>query len=209
VSNIVRLIVGEMGTNCYFLESNNEIAIIDPGFEPERIYNKVKVLKGKTKYIINTHGHIDHTGANVKLKEYTGAKILVHHRDAELLTQPSKNLAFFLGEPVATCQADVLLHEGEVVEVGEEKLKVVHTPGHTKGSMCLVTNEFAFTGDTLFIDSIGRTDFPDGSERDILGSLRRLKEILTDKMAIYPGHGEPGTFGDAKELNPFLHFDDV
>ncbi len=209
MSNIIRIMVGEMGTNCYFLESNNEIAIIDPGFEPERIYNKLKQLKGKTKYIINTHGHIDHIGANVKLKEYTGAEILVHHRDAELLTQPSKNLAFFLGEPIAISKADKLLHEGDIVEVGVEKLEVIHTPGHTNGSICLITKTFAFTGDTLFIDSIGRTDFPEGSEREILGSLRRLKGILTDNMAIYPGHGEPGKFSEAKELNPFLHFEDA
>jgi glyoxylase-like metal-dependent hydrolase (beta-lactamase superfamily II) len=198
-----------MATNCYLLHSGNEIAIIDPGFEPERIYNKLKELKGTTKYIINTHGHIDHMSANVRMKGLTQAKILIHHNDAEILTQPSKNLALFLGEPVDLCPPNELLHDGDIVEVGEDKLEVILTPGHTRGSICLVTKEYAFTGDTLFIDSIGRTDFPDGSEREMLGSLRRLKEVLTDKMTIYPGHGEPGTFAEAKEFNPFLHFEDV
>jgi glyoxylase-like metal-dependent hydrolase (beta-lactamase superfamily II) len=197
-----------MATNCYLLHSGQEIAIIDPGFEPERIYDKLRELKGTTKYIINTHAHIDHISGNVRLKELTNAKILIHHGDAELLTQPSKNLAFFLGQDFPSFKADVLLHEDDIVEVGDEKLEVIHTPGHTKGGMCLVAKEFAFTGDTLFIDSIGRTDFPDGSEREILGSLRRLKEVLTDKMTIYPGHGEPGTFAEAKEINPFLNFED-
>ncbi|MDH5683667.1 MAG: MBL fold metallo-hydrolase [candidate division WOR-3 bacterium] len=207
MSNVIRIVVGEMATNCYLLESNNDIAIIDPGFEPEKIYQKLKELKGLAKYIINTHAHIDHIGANVRLKELTNAKILIHHRDAELLTQPSRNLGFFLGEPIALCKADQLLHEHDIIEIGDEKLEVIHTPGHTKGSICLVTKTFAFTGDTLFIDSIGRTDFPDGSEREILGSLRRLKELLTDNIAIYPGHGELGSFGKAKELNPFLNLE--
>lgn len=198
-----------MATNCYLLESENEIAIIDPGFEPERIYQKLKELKGKAKYLINTHGHIDHIGANYRLKELTKAEILIHHRDAELLTQPEKNLAFFLGGNVDLAKPDKLLYEGDVVAVGEVKMGVVHTPGHTPGSICLVAREFAFTGDTLFLDSIGRTDFPGGSEREILGSLRHLKAILNDEMIIYPGHGEPGTFGDALELNPFLHFEDL
>ncbi len=209
MSKVTRLVVGEMATNCYLLQSGDEIAIIDPGFEPERIYNQLKEIKATTKYIINTHGHIDHISANARLKELTRAKILVHHRDAELLTQPAKNLAFFLGGTVDLIKPDRLLHEEDIIEVGEEKLTVIHTPGHTPGSICLVAKDFAFTGDTLFIDSIGRTDFPDGSEREILGSLRRLKEILTEKMTIYPGHGEPGSFGDALELNPFLHFEEV
>lgn len=198
-----------MATNCYLLHSGNEIAIIDPGFEAERIYNKLKELNGLTKYIINTHGHIDHISADASLKEWTKAKILIHHNDAEIITQPSKNLALFLGETVSLPPPDQLLREGDVIVVGEDKLEVILTPGHTKGSICLVTKEYAFTGDTLFIDSIGRTDFPDGSQREMLGSLRRLKEILTDKMSIYPGHGEPGTFAEAKELNPFLHFEDA
>lgn len=209
MSKIIRIVVGEMATNCYLLHSANEIAIIDPGFEPERIYIKLKELNGTIKYIINTHGHIDHISANYRLKELTKAEILVHHRDAELLTQPAKNLALFLGGVVDLVKPDRLLHNGDIIEVGEEKLEVVHTPGHTPGSICLVAKEFAFTGDTLFIDSIGRTDFPDGSECEILGSLRQLKEILNDKIRIYPGHGEPGSFGDALELNPFLHFDDL
>ncbi len=209
MSKIIRIVVGEMATNCYLLQSEKEIAIIDPGFEPDRIYKQLEKLQGKTKYIINTHGHIDHISANVRLKELTGAEILVHHRDAELLTQPTKNLALFLGGNFDLIKPDRLLHNGDVIEIGEEKLEVVHTPGHTRGSICLVAKDFAFTGDTLFIDSIGRTDFPDGSEREILGSLRHLKTILNEKMTIYPGHGEPGSFGDALELNPFLHFEEV
>jgi len=209
LSKVIRIVVGEMATNCYLLHSAQEIAIVDPGFEPERIYNQLKELNGKTKYIINTHGHIDHISANARLKELTRAEILVHHRDAELLTQPAKNLALFLGGVVDLVKPDRLLHNGDIIEVGEERLEVVHTPGHTPGSICLLAKEFAFTGDTIFIDSIGRTDFPLGSERDILGSLRHLKEILPDTIMIYPGHGEPGSFSDAKELNPFLHFEDL
>jgi glyoxylase-like metal-dependent hydrolase (beta-lactamase superfamily II) len=230
---IVRLQLGAMGTNCYLLEDSGEVAIIDPGFEPERILKELARLTSneprhlhhqdtktprtknedapgegaatpRAKYIINTHGHIDHMGANDQVKQATGAKLLIGRNDAEQLTDTQKNLSMFLEGPVLSPEADQLLKEGDTVTVGKVILKVVETPGHTEGGICLIGEGFAFTGDTLFFDSIGRTDFPGGSERKIFASLRRLLELLPDDTMVYPGHNEPGRMGDAKRINPFL-----
>ena len=201
-----------MGTNCYLLLDDGEIAVIDPGFEPERILREIKRLQDSSSsvvrrpscIIINTHGHIDHIGANAAIKAATGALILIGRGDAGHLTDSNGNLSAFMGEVVISPPADRLLKEGDLVTVGETTLKVYETPGHTEGGICLVGDGFAFTGDTLFFESMGRTDFPGGSERKIKASLKRLVELLPDDTMIYPGHDEPGLMGDAKRVNPFL-----
>ena len=210
---ILRLELGAMGTNCYLLADDGEIAIIDPGFEPERVLSAVARLAARpgkppraVKYIINTHGHIDHMGADAEIKQATGALILIGHADARQLTDSQANLSVFLGAETVSPPADRLLREGDTVEVGETVMKVYETPGHTEGGICLIGDGFAFTGDTLFFDSMGRTDFPGGSERKIKASLQRLVELLPDDTMLYPGHNEPGLMRDAKGVNIFLDF---
>lgn len=206
MSQVIRIVVGEIATNCYLLHSNEEIAVIDPGFEAIKILDKAKTLEGKITHIINTHGHIDHIGANKLIKEMTNAKIYIHKDDAELLIHPAKNLSLLVGEFVQSPAADVILNENDIVKVGSVELKVIHTPGHTQGGICLVADKFVFTGDTLFFDSIGRTDFPDADEKKMFESLKRLKGLLSDEMVIYPGHGDWGSFSEIKRVNPFLTF---
>lgn len=206
MSEVIRIVVGEIATNCYLLHSNEEIAVIDPGFEAIKILDKAKTLEGKVTHIINTHGHIDHIGANKLIKEMTNAKIYIHKDDAELLIHPAKNLSLLVGEFVQSPAADVILNENDIVKVGSVELKVIHTPGHTQGGICLIADKFIFTGDTLFFDSIGRTDFPDADEKKMFESLKRLKSILSDEMVIYPGHGDWGSFSEIKRVNPFLTF---
>lgn len=202
---VLRLQLGEMGTNCYLLADGSEVAIIDPGFEPDRILESLyRLSAGGKRLIINTHGHIDHIGANAAVKDITGAPILIGRRDAVQLTDARSNLSFFLGQEVVSPEADRLLDEGDIITVGTTELRVIETPGHTEGSICLVGDGFAFTGDTLFFDSVGRTDFPGGSEEKLFASLRRLLAELPDETVIYPGHNEPGRLGDAKLINPFL-----
>jgi len=198
-----------MGTNCYLLIDSGEIAVIDPGFEPERVLAELDRHGGrdKVKYIINTHGHVDHMGANAEVKQATGARILIGRKDAGQLTDSRQNLSCFLGESAISPPADQLLSEGDLVEVGATRLKVIETPGHTEGGICLIGDGFAFTGDTLFFQSMGRTDFPGGSEKKIMASLKRLVELLPDDTIIYPGHEEPGRMQDCKRLNPFLDFE--
>jgi len=168
---IKNLIVGPLLTNCYILLSKKEAIVIDPGAEPEKI---LKEIEGKKLvYIILTHYHLDHTLAAKKLKEKTGAKILAGKDEKEFLK----------------FQPDRFLEDGEEIKLEEEPLKIIFTPGHTKGSICVLGKNFIFTGDTLFEDGYGRTDLPGGSEKDLRESLAKLKKILKKGMTVYPGHG--------------------
>jgi glyoxylase-like metal-dependent hydrolase (beta-lactamase superfamily II) len=203
------LTVGTLYTNCYIVgcPETLEALIIDPGFnrnsEADRILKKVDQHHLKVKYIVNTHGHPDHTAGNGILKEATGASILIHEFDAPKLTDASKNLSSLFGLRVTSPPADQTLREGDVVQVGTVKLKVLHTPGHSKGSISLLGENVVFTGDTLFADSIGRYDFPDASFKEIMSSIKRLA-MLPDHMKVYPGHGPASTIGQEKRSNPFL-----
>jgi len=201
---VEQLVVGPLETNCYILKSGEEMLIVDPGGDSNLIINKIGELGGVVKLIVNTHGHIDHIAANKELKEATGARLLIHELDEALLTEPDANLATLIGMRTKSPGADQLLNDGDEIIVGEERLQVVHTPGHTPGSICLLGRDFAFTGDTLFVDSIGRCDLPGGSERQMKLSLSRLQSLLRRETMLYPGHGLSGSFGRALLVNPFL-----
>jgi hydroxyacylglutathione hydrolase len=201
---VERLQVGPLGTNCYVLKSGDQMAVIDPGGDAEIILEKTRELGGKVRYIIDTHGHIDHMADNRAVVDGTGAELLVGEFDANMLESPDRNLASLMGVRVSSPAATRTLKEGDVVKVGEEELAVLHTPGHTPGGICLLADGYAFTGDTLFVDSIGRVDFPGGSETQMMASLVRLQRVLKRETMLYPGHGEPGTFGRALLINPFL-----
>jgi len=201
---IERLVVGPLATNCYVMKSGEELAVIDPGGDAELILERVKELGGTVKYVIDTHGHIDHIAANREVIEATGAELLIHELDAGLLAHPDRNLSSLMGMRITSPSPSRLLKEGDKVIVGEEEMTVLHTPGHTPGGICLLAPDYAFTGDTLFVDSIGRVDFPGGSEEQMQASLSRLQGLLRKETQIYPGHGEPGRFGRALLVNPFL-----
>ena len=197
---------GAMLANCYIIadEETKEAAIIDPSAEGEGLLKVVKDNNLKVKYIINTHGHMDHIGANAKIKEATGAKILIHHNDRNLLTSPVKNLAIFCGRGTKSPSADRFLKDGEIISLGNLKIKVIHTPGHTRGSTCFLVDDRLFSGDTLLKNSIGRTDLPGGSSRMLVQSIKEKLLPLGDEVKIYPGHEEETTIGQEKRNNPFL-----
>jgi glyoxylase-like metal-dependent hydrolase (beta-lactamase superfamily II) len=201
---IERLVVGPLATNCYILQSGTELAVVDPGGDAETILARARELGGTVKYVIDTHGHIDHIAANREVVEATGAQLLIHELDAKLLAHPDGNLSSLMGMRFTSPAPGRLLKEGDKVVVGEDEMTVLHTPGHTPGGICLLALGYAFTGDTLFVDSIGRVDFPGGSEEQMMASLARLQTVLRKDTEIYPGHGEPGTFGRALLVNPFL-----
>lgn len=200
------IVVSSCATNCYicFDDETKKGFIVDPGGNAERIKAKVKELSVVPEAILLTHGHFDHIGAAEKLRDAYGVKILAYEGEKALLTDPQDNLSMvFDGEPV-TLSADRYLSDGEEIEVCGYNAKVIHTPGHTKGSICFYfeSEGILFSGDTLFCGSLGRTDFPGGSTKDILFSIIKKLFVLPDETKVYAGHNEPTNIGDEKKYNP-------
>jgi glyoxylase-like metal-dependent hydrolase (beta-lactamase superfamily II) len=177
--------------------------VIDPGDEGARITSAVNQHELQIKSIVNTHGHIDHIVANADLKEKTSAPLCIHSADADMLVDPQKNLSFFIGTPVKSPAPDQLLGDGDILEIGTIRLEVMHTPGHSQGSICLLGDGCIFTGDLLFAGGIGRYDFPGSSYTDLMNSLQRVIS-LEDELVVYPGHGPATTIGNERRTNPFL-----
>lgn len=198
--------VGSMGANCYVVgcEETKEAAVIDPGGDVQVILAQLKQMGLNCKHIVNTHGHIDHIAGNDELREATGATLMIHELDAPMLVQARGNLSGMVGRSMEFKPADSLLTDGDVVQVGGVKLEVLHTPGHTRGGICLSTEGVVFTGDTLFNESIGRTDFPGGSYEDIIKSIKVKLMPMPDDTAVYPGHMGDSTIGYERKYNPFL-----
>ncbi|MDK2823139.1 MAG: hydroxyacylglutathione hydrolase [Clostridia bacterium] len=202
------LTVGPIETNCYIVvcPQTKEAVIIDPGDEGGKIVEAISSLDINVKYIINTHGHHDHIQANKEVKEATNAQILIHASDAQMLTNPLKNLSHYLGLKTTEPAADRQLQDGDSIEFGNIVFKVLHTPGHTPGCICLYNEaeKICFTGDTLFNGSVGRTDLPGGNYKTLMNSLREKLVNLPNDVVIYPGHGPKSTIREEKAINPFL-----
>ena len=207
------IIVGPNQTNCYILGCpyTKEALIIDPGSEAGRIKKAIVKLGIAPKYIINTHGHADHIGANSEFK----LPILIHNLDSDFLKNPRKNMSIFFGFLITSPPASKLLEGGEKINIGKLMLEIIHTPGHTPGSISIIVNvdkragaspapAIIFTGDTLFKDGVGRTDLPGSSEKDLFNSIKSKLLVLDDETAIYPGHGPASTIGEERRNNPYL-----
>jgi len=203
----MRLIVGPLQVNCYILsdEKTKEAVVIDPGDDAEDILRLIREKGLAVKYIVNTHAHFDHVGANRQLKEATGAELLLHEKDAVVLTSSPKQAALFNMKTTASPAADKYLQHGDAINAGEVSLKVLHTPGHTPGGISLAEQGMVFTGDSLFAGSIGRTDFPGGDMMTLLGAIRQNLLSLPDETRVFPGHGPDTTIGDERRDNPFLN----
>ena len=204
---LMRLVVGPLQVNCYIVadENTKEAIVIDPGDDAEEILN-VLADKGLTaRYIVNTHAHFDHTGANGKLKDSTGAQLLLHEADALLLRSASNQARMFGMDAAPSPNADRFIKQGDVITVGSLSLKVLHPPGHSPGGISLAGDGMVFTGDTLFQGSIGRTDLPGGDLATLLASVKANIMGLPDDTSVYPGHGPDSTVGEEKRENPFLN----
>ncbi len=189
--------VGPIGTNCYILEDEKKIAVIDPGDEAERILEVLEETEGTVEYILLTHGHYDHTTAVPELhKALPEAKIYIHQADA--------NGAGSRLFPLAGQVDGLLLYdEGDSLPLGSLTIEVLHTPGHSKGSVTLRAGDVLFTGDTLFAGSMGRTDLSGGDEGEIMASLKRLGE-LEGSFTVCPGHMQTSTLDQERKTNPYL-----
>ncbi len=198
--------VGPMLANCYLVwcEETREALVIDPGGEGRRILAEAAKEHLQIRYVVNTHGHIDHIAVNAEVCNVTGAKLMIHEDDASMLSNPGLNLSMFTGSTVRS-RPDILLHEGDEITCGKQiHLKVLHTPGHTRGGICLQAEDMIFSGDTLFAESIGRTDFPGGSYETLIESIKNKIMVLDDACLVYPGHGPATTVGYERAHNPFL-----
>jgi len=197
--------VGPMEANCYILYNpdKREGLIIDPGAEGSRLIKFIQKEKISILYIINTHGHPDHIGANRKLKEHTGAPILIHQYDAPMLAESDSVLSVIFPSEYSSPPADNLIKEGDSIECAGMKLQVLHTPGHTPGGISLLTDDSIFTGDTLFAGSVGRFDLPGGSQEILLNSVDKILS-LDENLTIYPGHGPSTTVAQELRTNPFV-----
>lgn len=201
-----RLPLGVYQANCYILfdENTKETAVIDPGGDFPEIESFIADNELKVKYIIITHGHGDHIGALRELKDYTNAVVCIHSEDNEMLKNSRMNYSAEMGYPLVEMSADKLLSDGDELILGGTKLSVIHTPGHSRGGICIYFEGSLFSGDTLFACSIGRTDLEGGSMDEIIDSIKGKLLTLPEDTAVYPGHGPSSTILIEKKRNPFL-----
>jgi glyoxylase-like metal-dependent hydrolase (beta-lactamase superfamily II) len=203
---IKTLAVGPIMANCFILgcEETLEAAVIDPGDDADRILHALAESGLTVKFIINTHGHFDHVGANKRLHEVTGAPILIHPLDAPMLNQLSSSAAAWGLSADNSPAPDRELADGDEITFGRITLKVIHTPGHSPGGISLHTGDNVFVGDALFAGSIGRTDLPGGSFETLKESIQKKLFILGDNVKVHTGHGPSTTIGDERRQNPFV-----
>lgn len=207
---IGRIVLGMVGTNCYFVYRDDEegdkkhALVFDPADNGEHLYNKLKDAGFEVSAIFLTHGHFDHILGVKKLKELSGASVYANVAEKEVLTDVNKNCTNQIGKPYDV-DADVYLKDGEEITLASITLKMIATPGHTIGSCCYYIEEMGtlVCGDTLFEQSVGRTDLPTGSESTLIRSIRGKLFVLPEETQCYPGHGDSTTIGYEKKYNPF------
>ena len=203
---IKALAVGPIQANCYIIgcEDTLEAAVIDPGDEGDRILMSLAESKLNLKYIINTHGHFDHVGANKRLKDVSNAQILIHALDAPMLNHLSASAASWGLSIEDSPPPDREIEEDDTITFGNITLNTIHTPGHTPGGISLHTDGYVFVGDTLFAGSVGRTDFPGGDMGTLAASIKNKLFVLDDSVTVLPGHMGQTTIGQERRYNPFV-----
>lgn len=205
---IETLVVGPFGANCYIVGSSatKQGLIIDPGDEEEVILKTVRQMGLSISLIVVTHVHIDHIGALSQVKNTTKAGFALHEAEKNYFSAGLNRMltSFGLESSESPPQPDRLLKDGDLIEVGDLQFKVLHTPGHSPGGICLYGHGMVLTGDTLFNFGIGRTDFPGGNYKQIIKSINNKLLVLPDETIVYPGHGPSSTIGKERKGNPFL-----
>ncbi len=199
--------VGQVGTNCYFIinEETKGMLIVDPGDSAQMLVEKIRLGVLIPKAILLTHGHFDHVMAAQELAKTFDLKIYAHEEEKDTLNHPGKNVSAMIGRQ-DSYHADIFVKDGELLQLAGMEIKVLHTPGHTPGGCCyyLEKEQVLFSGDTLFCQSVGRTDFPGGSMSQIVRSIKSKLLALPDNVKVYPGHMDLTTIGMERRQNPFL-----
>ena len=198
------LTLGLLKINCYLVLTDDMALVIDPGKYDERQKQFLSENEDKQRLILITHAHFDHILGAERLREETGVQIAIGRIEAPSLQDARLNLSDRFRAPLKPFDADILLDDNQVLEFGNTTVKCIVVPGHTMGSMCYLINDTLFSGDTLFYNTIGNTDFPTGDFGMLITALRNLVEILPEQTKVYPGHGEETVIGYEKAYNPFL-----
>ncbi len=201
-----RLIVGSLSANCWIVGSDDsrEGMVIDPGGNAEVINQAITASGFAIKIIVLTHGHSDHIAALYEVQDRTGAEVAIHIADADFLEGRGQYSSQFGISYKTPPPPDRLLHEGDIIDVGIKRFSVIHTPGHTPGSICLLSGKSVFTGDTLFRCGIGTTLMPGSSRSQLIDSIITRLMVLPDNTTIYPGHGRETTIGAERRDNPYV-----
>ena len=200
------VIVGALETNCYLVYCPQSLgcAVVDPGAEAHKIFHLIAKKGLNPVIILNTHGHIDHIGANKDVKEKFNIPLCIHPYDKYMLENVHQSeLSFFL-EAKNSPSPDRYLEDGDTVEIGKSSLKIIHTPGHSPGSVSFLGDGFLLSGDVLFYGGIGRTDLPGGSWSELEKSIKNKILTLPDETTVLPGHGPTTSIGQERSLNPFI-----
>lgn len=202
------IVVGQLGVNCFIMadEDSKEGIVVDPGADSEVIIAAVRKRGIKLLYILNTHGHFDHVGANRQLVAATGAKLLINRDDEPYLGRAARSAVMYGLTAEDSPLPDAHLTDGQKITFGRHEIRVIHIPGHSPGGSCfyLQAEKMLLSGDSLFADSIGRTDLPGGSQQQLVAGIRTKLLILPVETRVYPGHGPATTIGHEKQHNPYL-----
>ena len=201
---IKTLELGLIRVNCYLIKTEKTALVIDPGFCSCEIEDFLLENRDKERLILLTHAHFDHIGWAEELRNRTGVKIAIGENDNADLSNTRRNMSDRFHAKLTPFSADILLKDEQVLNIGDIKIEVIYTPGHTIGGVSYKIGDNLFSGDTLFYESIGRTDFYDGDYETILNSIKRLF-LLEDETVVYSGHGPKTTIGHEKKYNPFIH----
>lgn len=200
---VVRIAAGPLDTNCYIVidEETKEIAIIDPGGDEDKLISVLEKDRAKVKYILLTHGHFDHTGAAMALKNKYKVPVFIAKEDYELIHYKESELFYM---EAYDGSINDFITEDTVLELGKNKISCIKTPGHSPGGVCFYVDSILFSGDTLFNRSIGRTDFYGGDYGTLVNSIKTKLMILPKNTTVLPGHGEETTIGNEEQYNPFF-----
>ncbi len=204
---VIKIATGQIQANTFIVykDGSDCAFVVDPGGDFEKIMAKINDCGiKKVTHILLTHGHFDHIGAAAQLKKATGAKVCIHENDLSMLSSAQDNLSVFFGITLDKCEADIVLRGGETIKAAGMDVTVLHTPGHSKGGVCYITEGALFSGDTLFYRSCGRTDFPGSDEQEYNHTLNVTLRSLKEDYKVYTGHGISTTLFDEFRSNPYL-----